>query len=187
MGTQMTKCSPPISTDTLGLPKGSSKVTRYESDWPLRFSEEKARILSVFADADVQVHHIGSTSVPGLRSKPVIDMAMEFGGELPMEAISRAFRRLGYRCHRPRKTNEGYWYEYGEDLTFFQVYVFASGSLELMRLLRFTQVLTDNRQAKLDYQDLKDHLSEKYGDDPRAYVREKREFIDRLMDRYAGT
>ena len=54
----MTNCNPPISTETLGLPKGSSRVTSYESEWPLRFSEEKDRILNMFACYDVKIHHI---------------------------------------------------------------------------------------------------------------------------------
>lgn len=182
----MKKCNLPISTETLGLPKGSARVTSYKKEWPLRFSEEKVRILNMFECHNVEIHHIGSTSVPGLRSKPVIDMAMVFKNKMVMPQINTLFKQLGYICHKPRKKNESYWYEYGKDLTFFQVYIFSSESKEFIRLLKFTQILIDNEEDRMDYQRLKDYLSKQYGNDPQGYVRGKRKFINQLIEKYAS-
>ncbi|WP_256989879.1 GrpB family protein [Paenibacillus sp. VTT E-133280] len=49
-------------------------VTQYNEEWNLIFQEESRKIKEIFADALIDIHHIGSTSVPGLKAKPIIDM-----------------------------------------------------------------------------------------------------------------
>jgi GrpB-like predicted nucleotidyltransferase (UPF0157 family) len=48
--------------------------TEYSPDWPAAFQQEAERIKALFGDELVRVHHIGSTSVPGLAAKPIIDL-----------------------------------------------------------------------------------------------------------------
>ncbi len=48
--------------------------SEYSADWPLEFEREAARLRGYFKDEIIAIHHIGSTSVPGLAAKPIIDL-----------------------------------------------------------------------------------------------------------------
>ena len=48
--------------------------TVYSPEWPIEFEREATRLRSILGDEIVEIHHIGSTSVPGLDAKPIIDM-----------------------------------------------------------------------------------------------------------------
>lgn len=61
-------------------------VTQYNEEWNLIFQEESRKIKEIFADALIDIHHIGSTSVPGLKAKPIID---DFNAQMT---------ELGYEC-----------------------------------------------------------------------------------------
>ncbi|MCA3713920.1 MAG: GrpB family protein [Phenylobacterium sp.] len=61
---------------SLGLEQGENRLVDYNSSWPLAFSEEGARIQSALGTRALAIEHYGSTSVPGLRAKPIIDEGM---------------------------------------------------------------------------------------------------------------
>jgi GrpB-like predicted nucleotidyltransferase (UPF0157 family) len=52
----------------------TSQISEYDNEWPNRFTAEKARIEAVFGSKAVDIHHVGSTAVPGLAAKPEIDL-----------------------------------------------------------------------------------------------------------------
>jgi GrpB-like predicted nucleotidyltransferase (UPF0157 family) len=86
---------------------GKATVVAYEPVWPRRFEEEQ-RVLERVLDPWLEggIHHIGSTAVPGLAAKPVIDM---IAGVRDFERAREAFEPLAdlgyvYREHRPRPT-----------------------------------------------------------------------------------
>ena len=49
-------------------------VTEYSKDWPRKFAHEAKKMKDILGDELIEIHHIGSTSVPGLQAKPIIDM-----------------------------------------------------------------------------------------------------------------
>ena len=60
----------------LGLPRGSSVVEPYDPDWPVLFERERRRIVTAIGQIAAGVHHVGSTSIPGMPAKPILDIAV---------------------------------------------------------------------------------------------------------------
>lgn len=58
----------------LGLEHGVNRLVEYNSSWPLAFSEEAARIQTALGGRALAIEHYGSTAVPGLRAKPILDI-----------------------------------------------------------------------------------------------------------------
>ena len=58
----------------MGLKVGTVKIEAYNENWKLMFKEEKENLIKVFGDIALQIEHIGSTSIPGLSAKPIIDI-----------------------------------------------------------------------------------------------------------------
>lgn len=68
----------------------------YNPAWPAQFAEEEKRVREVLGDVALAVHHIGSTSVPGLAAKPVIDMLIEVSGLSALDDCNAVMQALGY-------------------------------------------------------------------------------------------
>ena len=71
-------------------------VTEYNPDWPQMFQQEMKKIERILGDNCVAVCHIGSTSVPGLAAKPIIDMMPIVKVLAAADAVSAEFERIGY-------------------------------------------------------------------------------------------
>ena len=80
------------------LRAGSLELTDYDPDWPRLYEEEAAHIREALGESVVAMEHTGSTAVPGLAGKPVIDISVGLRGlELSAEQVA-AMKRLGYEC-----------------------------------------------------------------------------------------
>lgn len=73
-------------------------VTNYNEKWNQIFHEESLKIKEIFADALFDVHHIGSTSVPGLKAKPIIDIMPVVRNIEVIDNFNAQMTELGYEC-----------------------------------------------------------------------------------------
>ncbi|KAA6464755.1 GrpB family protein [Acidobacteria bacterium AB60] len=154
----------------------------YDPAWPRLFDALRARIAEALGSLAARIEHIGSTAVPGLPAKPVIDIDVLLASDhaLP-EAIAR-LARIGY-------THQGDLGIAGREA--FQapahdpahhLYVCSPDCAEFKRHLAFRDLLRAHPdQAKL-YGDLKRSLAAQFRDDRNAYVTAKTEFVSRLTD-----
>ena len=73
-------------------------IVEYDDAWADRFEEEAARLREALGDQVVRIEHVGSTSVPGLAAKPIVDIQLSLRSLAPREAYVPALNALGYRC-----------------------------------------------------------------------------------------
>ena len=74
------------------------RVEPYNPGWPAAFQREAARLRPVFGKNLVALHHIGSTAVPGLAAKPILDIMPVVWELEQVDERTRQFERLGYEC-----------------------------------------------------------------------------------------
>lgn len=86
----------PECSMSLGLPRGHNYLVRYDPDWPRLFEEERTRLRSALAGEAVDIQHVGSTAVSGLRAKPIIDIAMGAQSHTMVDQWRDAMASLGY-------------------------------------------------------------------------------------------
>src|SRR5438034_11655207 len=72
-------------------------VVEYDPAWDAAFAGEARQLAAVFGDTLVAIHHVGSTSVPGLPAKPTIDILVVLRETGTMDRFSASMERLGYR------------------------------------------------------------------------------------------
>ncbi len=153
----------------------------YSSDWPLEFEREAGRLRGYFHDEIITVHHVGSTSIPGMAGKAVIDL-------LPVVRDIEAADRL-----TPLLQKEGYraWGEYGlagrryftKDRNGYRthnIHIYGEGNLDILRHVAFCAYLRGHEKERREYETLKRRLFEKYPADIDRYTDGKTEFITRL-------
>jgi GrpB-like predicted nucleotidyltransferase (UPF0157 family) len=73
------------------------EVVQYDSAWDEAFASEANALVHVFADVLSGIHHIGSTSIPGLAAKPIIDVLVVLRETATIDRFTRAMEGLGYR------------------------------------------------------------------------------------------
>ena len=135
-----------IRTHTIGALKplqGRIVIVDYDPQWPSVFEREADRIRVVLGSRALQIEHTGSTSVPGLVAKPIIDVLLVVADSADEATYLPALETAGYLL-RIRETN---WHEHrmfwGPD-TKINLHVFSSGCPEIERTLMFRDWLRDN-------------------------------------------
>ena len=119
------------------------RIVDYDPRWPELFRAEAARIRAALSYKALRIEHCGSTSVPGLAAKPVIDVVLEVASSADENAYMPALQAAGYVL----KFREPEWFEHrlmkGPD-TDINLHVFSSGCPEIDRMLRFRDWLRTN-------------------------------------------
>jgi len=162
------------------------EIVDYDPRWPARFALESARIRSVLAEPSLEVEHHGSTAVPGLAAKPVIDMLVA------VDSIARATRyamvlvEYGYEEVDPRYRE--LWperivlvrREHGTRV--YHVHLMLRGHPVWKRLLAFRDYLRSHPGVAGEYAALKRALASTAGSERHAYMTAKGDFIARTTD-----
>ena len=155
----------------------------YDSHWPVRFEEEATALRGVLDDLVMGIHHIGSTSVPGLEAKPIIDICIEVRDLDALDARDEALRALGYV---PRGEfgipGRRYYPKGGEDRT-HHVHAYVAGSPLVVKHLVFRDYLRTHTPAARAYEAIKREASAKHLHDSERYTAYKHAFIaETLLD-----
>jgi GrpB-like predicted nucleotidyltransferase (UPF0157 family) len=154
---------------------GQQLVVPYDPEWPRRFAAERERLESVLAPWLVAgIHHIGSTAVPGLAAKPVIDM---MAGVRSLEEARAAFEpleALGYHYREHRPEAHLFWTPtHGVHLT-------EPGSDLWRERLAFRDALRANPALAAEYAEWKMRHAET-GPDARGYTAKKTPLVARVL------
>ena len=154
----------------------------YSSEWPRTFEAERDRIVSALGDLALDVHHAGSTSVPGLRAKPIIDVVLvvpdttdEGAYVPPLEAIGYTFR-----------LREPEWFEHRllrHDAPAVNLHTFPPHCIEVARMLAFRDHLRLNDEDRLLYESTKAALSEREWPTVQDYANAKDHVVADIMSR----
>jgi GrpB-like predicted nucleotidyltransferase (UPF0157 family) len=160
-------------------------VAPYNADWVAWFEDERAvlqRALSSWLSGDVQ--HVGSTSIPGMPSKPIIDMVAGVDDVGRALTAINPLTGLGYvhTAHRPRAL---YFYRTpavdGQAAHTFHLHLTEPGSDLWDERLTFRDALRADPVLAERYRDLKRRLADRYPDDITAYTQGKRIFVAAVL------
>jgi GrpB-like predicted nucleotidyltransferase (UPF0157 family) len=163
------------------------KLVPYDPAWPGEFKVERNRIASRLGDIALRIDHHGSTSIPGLAAKPVIDIQVSVAELHPIEAYAPLLAQLGYE-HLPHPDDAlcPFFYRPSRWPHSHHVHVVQAGGVEERRTLAFRDYLRENPSLAREYQDLKLRLAPNFsaGDfvSRQAYADSKGHFINRITE-----
>jgi GrpB-like predicted nucleotidyltransferase (UPF0157 family) len=155
-------------------------LVRYDSTWPAAFEAEAARIESVCAGLPIRLEHIGSTSVPGLAAKPVIDILAGRPPRSRVEPYIDALRQLGYE-HKGSFGVPGREYFRRGSPRSHHVHLFVWDSAHWRDHLLFRDHLRAHPELAREYEALKYELAVRFAYDRKLYTDEKGPFIKRVL------
>jgi GrpB-like predicted nucleotidyltransferase (UPF0157 family) len=160
------------------------RMVTYDPAWPARFDEERTALTSAIGDWVVGgIHHVGSTSVPGLESKPVIDILVGVQGLGASRPCFDRLRDLGY-VYAPYRSDEMHWFcKPDPSRRTHHLHLVPVDSPRFREELAFRDYLRGHRDAAERYGALKRALAQEFRNDREAYTNAKAEFIQATVTR----
>lgn len=161
---------------------GPIVLAPYSEDWPIRFERLKADIQQVLGHRGLEVEHVGSTSVPGLRAKPIIDIVLLVESPADEAAYVPSLEALGYHL----KFREPDWHEHrmlrlAEPAA--HLHVFSADCSEVPRMLAFRDWLRTHPEDRVLYEREKVQLAARHWKYMQAYADAKSDVIASIIER----
>ncbi len=156
-------------------------VTEWSAEWSVLFEREAERIRRILGENCEAVHHIGSTSVPGLPAKPIIDIMPVVRSLEAADGYRGAFEELGYEYMGEFGIPGRRYLRKGGDERTHQIHIFACGSRgDIERHLAVREYLRAHEETARQYGRLKKQLAARFPYDIEGYCRGKEAFMERL-------
>jgi GrpB-like predicted nucleotidyltransferase (UPF0157 family) len=156
-------------------------IVDYNPQWPLIFEKEKASILAIAGEHIEDIQHVGSTAVPGLAAKPIVDIMIAVYNLSLVEKCVELIASLNYgylgefgipERHFFRKPPSDDWQERAHN-----IHMVLKGSNQWENQTRFRDYLRTHPETRQAYQDLKRALAKRFVNDRNGYTDAKQDFI----------
>ncbi len=160
---------------------GTIEVTAYDDSWPARFAEWRARLAAELGPVAIRIEHVGSTAVPGLAAKPIIDIQISVADPEGEERYVPTLEACGLTL-RLREPGHRYFRPPADRPRDVHVHVCEAGSAWERGHLLFRDYLRAHPAARDAYAELKRELAQRYPNDRLAYTDAKSAFIIDALD-----
>ncbi|ESA38858.1 cyclopropane fatty acid synthase methyltransferase [Leptolyngbya sp. Heron Island J] len=187
-----TSVTPATEADILAVTIGTPELlnstvylAEYDPDWPVIFMQLAQEIRGVLGDSAGLLEHVGSTSVPGLAAKPIIDMVLAVAASADESAYVPQLETLGYKL----TIREPDWYEHRVfklPEPKVNLHVFSAGCKEIGRRLAFRDWLRHHPDDKTLYETTKRELSQQTWKYIQNYADAKSAVVQEIMGRADG-
>lgn len=154
------------------------KVVDYNPNWSSEYQKEEQCIRTILQEELVNSFHIGSTSVPGLKAKPIIDILLVVNDINKLESLSNQFEDIGYEVMGEFGITGRRYFRKGGDNRTHQIHAFQYNNIEeIERHLAFRDYLREHPEVCIQYGELKSQLAEQYPNDIDGYCDGKDNFV----------
>ncbi len=174
----------PGRSEAVGLETGVVRVVDYDPRWPAVFVAEAARLTASAAGLPLRLEHIGSTSVPGLCAKPIVDIAAGRPSGSALAPYVAAFEAAGYE-HRGTLGVAGREYFCRGVPRQFHLHLVEDGGALWRSHLGFRDRLRRHPGEALTYAALKRDLAARFPNDRQGYTEAKSAFVEDILARAA--
>jgi GrpB-like predicted nucleotidyltransferase (UPF0157 family) len=155
------------------------QIVAYDPAWPQQFEQEKSRLAHLFPQL-IQIEHVGSTAVPGLDAKPVIDIYATVASMEIADRLLPALCENGYVTSAEFNAtlgNRRWLMRHANGRRTHHLHLVVSSSEHWQRAMRFRDQLRSDPALALAYVALKRSLAERHASDREAYTQAKTDFI----------
>jgi len=163
------------------------RLTPYDPAWPDRFAEERAALeeaIGLWSTGGI--HHVGSTAVPGLEAKPIVDILVGVDSLDGSRACFDPLATLNY-LYAPYRPDEMHWFcKPHPSRRTHHLHLVPTDSQRFRDELTFRDALRESPQTAAEYAALKRDLADRFVEDREAYTDAKTDFIRRVLQARQG-
>jgi GrpB-like predicted nucleotidyltransferase (UPF0157 family) len=173
-------------------------IREYKEEWQQQFQNIQTVLQTALDGLNINIEHIGSTSVPGLAAKPIIDIDIVFQEDVDFEDVKSGLLKIGYFHNGNQGIPSREAFKRKDTLTqhpsldniSHHLYVCRFDSEELQRHLLFRNYLRKNDWAKKEYEAIKYDIANQAGQDRKQYAlikeKEARKFVLSILGKAKG-
>jgi GrpB-like predicted nucleotidyltransferase (UPF0157 family) len=158
------------------------QLAPHDPAWPERYAGEAAKIRAALGDRAIVLEHVGSTSIPGISAKPILDILLAVADSSDEDSYVPALAAQGYRLH----VREPDWHQHrllkGED-PLVNLHVFTAGSSEIRRMLGFRDRCRSCPEERDLYENTKRELAARVWRHVQHYANAKGEVVEAIIAR----
>lgn len=167
----------------LGLQRGTIRVVAADPAWASAYAEEHARLQAAVGHLVIDIQHVGSTSVPGLDAKPIIDIAMAVATPGDIPRCRPSLLALGYLDRGDGGKDGGYLFVKESELGLrtHHLHVVTHDDPQWANYLHFRDRLRADAALRAEYRALKHRLATELANDRQGYTEAKAPFILRVL------
>lgn len=156
-----------------------------DPEWLSKGETEASRVRDLLAEYEVDaVEHIGSTSIPGLPAKPILDLMARIPSYDELESVIAKLGEHDWHYVPPELDgvpSRRFFVKVKQDKRECHLHLMRPGEAKWDRQLRFRDILRERPELAKQYAELKTDLAERHGDDREAYTRAKTDFVQRVL------
>ena len=163
----------------LGLKRGKVKLSSYDPKWSEIFKKEKKILQKALGKMIIDIQHVGSTAVPNLSAKPIIDIAVAATGlsEKKVKKYIKPLKKLAYEYRGKDRPRERLFVKGSEDKRICHLHMVKFGGKSWKDYLLFRDYLRTHKKVAVEYAKLKAELAKKFSDNRKSYTSGKDKFI----------
>ncbi|WP_315120250.1 GrpB family protein [uncultured Clostridium sp.] len=156
------------------------EVVPHDPKWKEEYLRESKIIHNIMKEEIIQIHHIGSTAIPGIEAKPIIDILIEVKDINNVDKYNNEMESLGYIPKGEYRIKGRRFLLKGLYNRTHHIHIFQSGNSEIHRHINFRDYLVAHPKEANQYSELKNELAKKFKYDIEAYCNGKDAFIKEI-------
>jgi GrpB-like predicted nucleotidyltransferase (UPF0157 family) len=174
---------PLVSIKMIGLKRHIVQIVDYNPRWADLAAQACRRIIEVGADFIVEVQHVGSTAVPGLPAKPILDIAASVTSIDLLPELIKKLAVLGYIYRGDGQSSGGHLFvwESEPDVRTIHLHVVTFDDIQWTNYLRFRDLLRQETSVRERYAALKQELWNRFPNNRKLYTNSKHDFIQEAL------
>jgi GrpB-like predicted nucleotidyltransferase (UPF0157 family) len=154
----------------------------YDPTWPAQYEAETAKIRAALGERAIVLEHVGSTSIPGMSAKPLLDILLAVADSSDEDAYVPTLTAQGYRLHLREPDWEQHRVMKGE-WPFVNLHVFTIGSPEIRRMVGFRYRCRAHPEERRLYEETKRQLASQVWRHVQHYANAKGEVVEAIIAR----
>lgn len=154
------------------------EVVPYCADWPSQFQAEAEELHQVLGDEVMSIHHFGSTSIPGISAKPVIDILVIVRNIDVIDGMNPKLAAIGYHAVGEYGIpGRRFFYKGSDEVRSHHLHIYQTGNPHILRHLVFRDYLRTHPTPARNYAQLKEQLARQFPEDMDQYIAGKNDFV----------
>ncbi|RDE23656.1 GrpB family protein [Parageobacillus thermoglucosidasius] len=153
------------------------EVVPFCEQWATMFAKEAEKLKQVFGKECLRIDHIGSTAIPEMSAKPIIDILLEVHHIDHVDQYHKAMAELGYQAMGENGIPQRRFFQKGGDERTHHVHVFPAGSEHIVRHIALKEYMIAHPEEAKAYSRLKIALAKRFPNDIQAYIKGKEAFV----------
>jgi len=165
---------------TIGLEAGIVRLDKYSREWKILYEKEEKLLRDSVGECILDIQHIGSTSIPGMIAKPIIDIGMAIANFEEGQKLIEPIEKLGYQYKGENGIPRRHYFVKGDPTT-HHLHIVEIDSNEWKKNIFFRDSLRKNKGLADGYIRIKTELAEKFKNDRLAYTEGKTDFVNYVL------